>query len=192
MVNLLDLSGTRFLMHDTSGNTIFDTEERLFTVTDFGITGSIQTDGYTARNRNVTDTYNTNGGSFVAGILNIDTSHTLTTGLNTAADTVRGAFSVATAAGTQGGVTGLGFFNASGTYLHYMDGISTNTPTLPAGSKNAMRVVAAYTFLISSGTLSLHERVYIQADIETTNTVTNSITLLRPTFTYNVFVGVWV
>src|SRR5262245_31488694 len=116
MVDLLDLSGTRFRMRDVDGTVIFDTEERLFTVTDFGITGALQTDGYTARNISAVDTHNVNGGSFVAGIVNIEQSHTLATGLNTAADTVRGAFSVATSGGTQGGLTNLGSFNASGSY----------------------------------------------------------------------------
>lgn len=188
MVDILDVSSGRIVLRDAAdGHTVFDTDERLFTVTD-RVSGAIELHSHAARNNNGNDTHNIDGGSFSAGVADYDFLHTLAA-VNQDADTVRGAFSVTTNGGAQGGLTNLGYFNASGTYVHYLDGVSWLGS---AGSKIFVRQIAAYTFKCYGGSLYLRERVWLGANLSQDPGLTITVTLLAPTFTYNLFAGVWI
>lgn len=178
MVDLLDIDGGRIVMRDTDGHVVFDTDERLFTATN-SVSGSVTLGSYTAQNRNGVD----------LSFINVDTMHALAS-INASADTVRGSFAVSVSGG-QGLLTGLGYFNASGTYVHFFDAVA---PVLDGGGSNHSEIAqaAAYTFVASGGQLYIHERVQLKASNSTSASVTNSITLLAPTLTYNLFVGVFV
>lgn len=177
MPTVFEADGGRIRMWDTSGNLRFDTEERIFTVTN-SVSGSIGLSAYTAQNRNGTDLV----------FINVDTLHALAS-INSAADTVRGSFSVT--AGGNGVLTGLGWFNASGSYLHFFDAI----PPVSAGGggdNSLIAQMAIYTFIASGGTLYIHERVQLKATISTSSGVTNSVTMLAPSFSYNLLVGTFI
>lgn len=167
-------------MWDVDGHVTFDTEERLFCDTEgHFITGSIALSGYTAQNKNQSDLV----------LVNVDSLHALAS-INSAADIVRGSFSVTTSGGTQGGLTNLGWFNAGGSYIHYFGAIPLFTGSFPT-LQSQIAQIAAYTFIASGGTLYLHERVFLKARVDATQpTVTFSVTLLPPTFSYNLLCGV--
>lgn len=196
MVNLLETSASRIRARNTGGDVIFDTDERLFALTD-RVTGSVALSRYRARCNNATDTFSVDSGGFSAGIVDVDTDHTLATGLNSSADTVRGAFSVAVAGtpGSQvsgGHLTGAGSFNASGTYIHYWDAVNRDPFNFSPWDRVYLRAIAAYTFKVESGTLKLNERVWMMANLDFSGAITYTFELLAPTFTYNLAAGLWV
>lgn len=150
----------RILITDTDGSTAFDTDEKLFTVTNF-LSGGFAVPARTAVTTGTTPTT----------IIDVDTNHSITA-INAYADTVRGAFSAS--ASTSQGVVGFGYFNASGTYVHY--------------NENGFM---ALTFLCISGVLYLHERTVLRA-ASTTIGLTNTETIQSVTLSYKLFCGTWV
>lgn len=173
MVDLLEISPGRIIMRDTDGTTVFDTDERLFTATD-SKSGSITRGPYTATDNNVSSTP-----------IMFETLHNLGS-INAAADIVRGSFKVTTAG--QGAVANLGWFNASGTYVHWFGanlGVFTGT-YFETGQ------FAFYTFEASGGVLYLRERVAAYADPSASSSITNSFTLLQLTIQYNLLCGTFV
>lgn len=164
-------------MRDTDGHTVFDTDERLFVATDRK-TGSISLSGYTASNQNLVD----------LSRIDVGTYHALAS-INASADIVRGSFFVQTSGGSQG-LANIGWFNAGGTYMHYFDGIATAGS--PTGGRVNVTQIAAYTFVASGTTLYCHERVCLKAEISHTLGLTNSVTLLPVTLTYNLLCGTFV
>jgi hypothetical protein len=160
---------------DTDGSTIFDTEERLMALTDRA-SGSAGAYGpYTATQ---TTTTNTN--------VDVDTLHSLGS-INAAADVVRGSFSVSTVSG-DGTLYNLGWFNASGTYVHLFE------PAGPIGGPittySQITSISCYTFRAISGTLYLHERVLMTATVPTAGSF--SITASALTLSYNLFCGTFI
>ena len=177
MTNLLDVGAGRIAVCDTDGSVVFDTDEKLFIVTDF-VSGSLGISAHTAQNNNFND----------VPFINIDTNHALSS-VNAAADTVRGAFSVTTSGGSQG-LHAVGWFNATGTYIHYLGDINgpLNNPTGFA----LIAQLAAYTFQASGGALSMNERVRLKSKWSTSSGVTTSVTLFAVTIQYKLFCGTFV
>lgn len=175
MVNLLEASAGRIVLRDTTGDIVFDTNERLFTATD-ARSGSVSLSGYTA-----TNTYA--GGDTLTNVENMILLSAITAG----ADTVRGAFSVSTAGG--GTVSNLGWFNASGTYVHYFGAAG---PVLGGGNNAQITQFGCYTFIASGGGLYLHERVYLKATTTLSPSTSYSVTMLPLTISYNLLCGTFV
>lgn len=156
--------------------TVFDTQEGLFQATDFK-SGQITIPQRVA-------TWNHTSGVFTDVNNNID--HALAS-VNAVADMVVGGFSVSVASPT--GVSGLGWFNAGGTYMHTQHWL----PFL-LGSASENRVlgsIATYTFRCSGGALVLNERVYLMAPPNFAG-VDSSLTLLAGTFSYKLYCGKFV
>lgn len=168
MTTLLSVSSGAIVFRDTSGNIIFDSSEKLFQATSRH-TGTKVVGSWTA-------SYNAGSGTITD--VNTDTAHSLAT-INADCDTVVGAFKVSIASGSQG-VAGVGWFNASGSYVHYFDS------SIPA--RTVCQSMAAFTFRASGGSLFLHERVVLRAYVGL-GAPTNSLTLQQITFDYNLYVG---
>jgi hypothetical protein len=153
---------------------VFDSDEKLFHATEIR-QGSITLPARQAV---------TPGGSN-RQVVNLDAYHLLSS-INPSADIVLGSFSVTTFGGSQG-ISGLGVFNAGGTYVHLeMGAPGINNPAQIVNSD--VTSFAAYTFIASGGGLYLNERVYLDA-----GTNPNGLTLTRPLlsirFDYKLFVG---
>lgn len=119
-------------------------------------------------------------GSVITDV-NTDTLHALKA-INPSCDTVSGAFRVSVASGSAG-VSGVGWFNASGSYLHFLSSAT--------GTNTVAQQMAAFTFEASGGTLYLRERVILRAQTGI-GAPTNSVTLQQITFDYNLYVGSFV
>lgn len=171
MTTLLSVSGGAIVFRDTSGNIVFDSSEKLFQATSQH-TGTQVVGNWTASFDNPTATFTD---------VNTDTTHALAT-INSACDTVIGAFKVSVASGSAG-VAAAGWFNASGSYVHYFDS------SIPA--RTICQSMAAFTFRAAGGSLFLHERVVLRA-AGGLGTPSNSITLQQITFDYNLYVGSFV
>lgn len=159
------------------GTTVFDTDDRLFTVTDV-VTDSITLDEHVAT-RTISPTTNSP--------IDINTNITLHS-INSSADTVRGAFYVS-AAGTKGALLDLGWFNASGSYVHLL------YPRFPAlgGTTNAgLPSIAVYTFVASGGSLVLNEQVRLESQPVISPDTSTSVTLPGATLQYHLFCGAWI
>ncbi len=176
MTDVFSLTDGRILMSDTDGTVVFDTDERLFTATD-ELTGSISMDELVARNNNSND----------IPFLNIDTYHAIGR-CNEAADTVRGSFYVTTSGGSQG-LSDIGWFNASGSYVHYWGSIPG---VLGSPAQALVTQCVVYTFVCFGGGAYLHQRVQMKATISLSSGVTNTITVLPTTFRYKLLVGTWI
>jgi len=153
----------------------FDSDEGLFTCTDL-VSGEITRPAYTA--------FTDSGGNHT---INIDANHALAS-VNSNADIVLGGMAVTTFGGSQG-ITGLGHFNAGGTYVHFQDG--GRSFSTGAQVNEDVTNIAAYTFFASGGTLYLNERVYLSTNAIAAD-VTVSLTLLSVRFNYKLFVGLLV
>lgn len=154
---------------------VFDTDERLFTVTDGPITGTITTPSRTA----------TRIGSSSTNIpVNVEVD-TLIASVNASATTVRGSFAASTSGSF--GVAGLGWYNASGSYVHFL---GPSNGALGTGGNAGLRSIAAYTFFVSAGGLYLKERVALQADFSLS--LTTSLTLNPVTLNFYLLVGTFI
>lgn len=174
MTRLLDISAGRILLKNTSGTTVFDTDEKQFIVTDYK-TGSTSFSSFSASNTNAVD---------IGAGLRTDTNSLGS--VNSFADTVRGAFFVTTAG--QGQLFNLGWFNASGSYLHLFLG----TPGPFTSGNVGLGAVVTFTFSVSSGTLSCVRHAKAAANWSTSSSVTNSITVNAVTLNYKLFCGTFV
>jgi len=167
-------SANRMVVTDVDGTTVFDTNERLFTVTNGPLQGSI-----TLPTRTATRTTAANNS------VNVNTNHTITA-VNASANTVRGAFFVT--APSRGALLNLGWFNASGTYIHLLE---PRFPALGTDTTNAgLPSIAAYTFVASGGSLYLNEQCRLESNPPTGGSTT--LTLPGATFQYYLFAGAWV
>ena len=162
----------RITITDDDGHLTFDSDEKLFNGTNF-VAGTlvIPERQATFRGSDSQDNY-----------LNFTADHVLSA-VNAAADTVLGAFRIATA--TAQGVANLGWFCASGTYVHYWGAIGY--PSSPDEYWwNDNRVT--YTFIASGGTLVLRERVFLRSQ-GYLNTINSSVTVYAVTLNYKLYVG---
>lgn len=171
---------------DTSGNVVFDTNERMF-ISEF-MTGSItlgtrigNPGGGTSTWSYVDDSGVTHTGS---GILDQSFNHTLAS-INAHYDTVFGAFNISSTG--WGGTLNTGWWQGSGTYL---DGffISNGTGNAQSGGApdtpfNFISGYVLYDFVASGGSLILQERVVIKPLAGVPYTVTAT------TVSYKVYVG---
>lgn len=158
-----------------SGQTVFDTDEGLFVVTN-RITESHVVTAKTARQ----------GGNPKVNTPLDHEVNTLLSSCNAAANTVRGTIAVTTASG-QGGVSNLGRFNAGGSYMHYQGGMTR----IDGRDNFILNAMAVYTFYASAGGLYINERVILQAEFNAGDAM-QSITLLETTLAYDLFVGTYV
>jgi hypothetical protein len=148
----LVVSANRILIDD-AGHTVLDTSERLFTVTNGPLTGTVIKSGQSCS----VPSYTTNT---VNGYVNRD-DNTVVASINGSADTVRGAFKINFAPGSpftsvSPGVLGLGWFNASGTYIHWL---SANwDPSRSSTANYTLDTIMAFTFIASGGQLIFNER----------------------------------
>jgi hypothetical protein len=167
-------SAGRITVTDNDGHLTFDSDEKLFNGTDF-VAGTL-----VIPQRQATFEGNDDGAD--DNYLNFSVDHVLGA-VNGAADTVLGSFRVATA--TNQGVANLGWFCASGTYVHYWGAIGY--PTRPNEHWwNDNRVT--YTFVPSGGTLVLRERVFLRSQ-GYINRVDSSLTVYAVTLDYKLYVG---
>lgn len=171
MTTLLSVGAGAIVLRNTSGNIIFDSSEKLFQATSQH-TGTKVCGSWTA-------SYD-GAGNFTD--VNTDTTHSLAT-INANCDTVVGAFKVSVSSGSQG-VSGLGWYAAGGTYVHFLDESG-------GGSRSIAQCMAGFTFRATGGSLVLHERVILRA-IGGVGAPANSITLQQTTFEYNLYVGSFV
>lgn len=171
MTTLLDVSAGRIVLRNVAGDTVFDSDQKLFQATSQE-TGTKVVGPWTASFDQPTATFTD---------VNTDTLHELKT-VNGNCDTVVGAFKVSVPSGSYG-VSGVGWFNASGTYLHFLNS--------SIGTRTIAQNMAAFTFEASGGKLYLRERVILRA-AGGLGSPSNSITLLQTTFEYNLYVGSFV
>ena len=164
MTNLLEVSSGRIVLRDTDGSTRFDSDEKLFQATTRA-TGSVSLGPWEATA--------TNG---FKGDINSDTSYLLQS-VNSACDTVVGSFQLTSTGSPAYGVGGLGWFNASGSYVHYV---------ASSGTIGDFGFVT-FTFLCSGGGLYLNERVVLGAAQPSTGGITNRHIVLGLSFEYNLF-----
>jgi hypothetical protein len=173
MVAVFSASGGRIVCRNAATGAIrFDSDEKLFQATQ-RIAGAITLGPWTA--------------SFVAlgsviTDVNTDVNYTLAS-INSACDTVVGAFKVTTSS-TAYGVNGLGWFQAGGTYLHYFDA------AIP-GNRTVVQEFVSFTFSAAGGSLLLNERAVLRA-IVGLGEPNNTITVPAITFDYNLYVGSFV
>lgn len=178
-------SAGRMIVTD-GATTVFDTNERLFTVTNGPLTGSITLPDHTTTQQD---------SPLVQNFIDVDTNHSLGYSINSSADTIRGAFKV-TATVTDSAVArlqGLGWFNASGSYVHFM---RPRSPTLsPTSNANAgLPNFAVYTFIISGGALYLNEQVRLSPNPTGAGSGLTFTTMTLPGafIEYYLFVGAWI
>lgn len=164
-------SSGRMTLTDASGTVKFDTDRGFFVPTNY-ITGSYGLSTRTATN------------NLSSGRSNVDvsTSYNLAS-VNSAADVVRGVFSVT--ASDNGGVSNLGWFNAGGTYVHLFE-----------TTVNEVNLFGGYTFVAESGWLRLYERVILCArninPLVDPPGLTTTASLPGPTLTYRIYAGTFV
>lgn len=172
MARLLEVNAGLIRLKDTASRIIFDSNEKLFQAVSYH-TGAQVCGSWTA-------SYNANNGA----IFDVDTDivHFLAP-INSVCDTAVGAFSVSTSSPGYG-VQGLGWFNASGSYVHYFDAPSATT-------KNLCQQFCAFSFECDSGWLRLRERVVLRALVGI-GVPSNSITVNEITFDYKIYVGSFV
>jgi len=165
----------RMSIVNASGETVFDTDEGIFVVTN-RVSGSVEMPARSG-SQNGFDGWNSP---------NNTEKNTLLASVNASADTVRGTISVSTV-GNEGNISGLGRFNAGGSYMHYQGGITSTGGRV----NHVVGSMAVYTFYASSGGLYINERVIIQADFSFADVVTTT-TILKSTYNYDLFVGTFV
>ena len=152
--------------------TIFDSDEPLFSGE--YVSGQVTTPARSA-------SYIGSGGTF--SNIDIDVNHVLAS-CNSAYDTVVGGFKLSTS--PSDGVTGIGWFNANGTYVHNFMPVSSTYAK--DGTNWNLGGFAAYTFIASGGQLILNERVFWTVDpTNTLFTITN--TLSSVVFDFKLYVG---
>lgn len=155
--------------------TVFDSDEGLFSATDF-VTGQVTTPARQAF-------FNGSGGG-TNFPFDTDTDHVIGS-VNAFADVCVGGFKVTVS--TPIGLADLGWYNASGSYMHYIDSTSAASQA-GTGEHWFLTNMATYTFKCASGTLYLNERVQLQAQ-STLASVLNTTTLLAVTFDFKLYCG---
>jgi hypothetical protein len=170
VTKLLEIGAGRIVMRDTDDHVVFDSDEKLFQAT-AKMSGSISLGPWTAQ------------AFWPSGKTNINTDiyHALGA-INPACDTVVGAFRLTSTGSPAYGVGGLGWFNAGGTYVHYVQSASTGAAESAFGT---------FTFMASGGQLYLNERVVLTANAPSGN-FTNTHQMLALTFDYQLYVGSFV
>lgn len=169
MTTLLEATSGRLVLRDTDGTTVFDSDEKLFQAT------TRATGSYSLGAREATAT---SGSKFDVD----ENNNYLLQSVNAACDTVVGSFRLTSTGSPAYGVGGLGWFNASGSYVHYVASSGA------AGDYG----FAAYTFFCSGGGLYLNERIILGAAQPSTGGITNRHIVLGLTFDYNLFCGSFV
>lgn len=169
MTTLLEATAGRLVLRDTDGSTVFDSDEKLFQATSRSV-GSIAIPQRTA-----TATHS------VKNDIDADYAHFLDT-VNAACDTVVGSFQITSTGSPAYGVGGLGWFNASGTYVHYVSSSGTS------GDFG----FSTFTFYCVAGGLYLNERLLLGAAKPMTGGITNRHIVLGLTFDYNLYCGSFV
>lgn len=182
----LFIESGRIRMTDASGNTRFDTAEKLFIPTDL-VTGSIA-----LSNRSATTTWNGADRSSHNDTLStvVDVTHTLNA-VSADANTVRGAFR---ASASYGGFSASSWYNAGGSYVHMWQGGAFGSPVMTCGAFDVC-AAAVYTFICESGFIKLREQVHIYNEpgfCLITGTATNTLTMVGPTLDYKLFAGTFV
>lgn len=174
-------NGSLSIYDDTSSGApkVYGTDWRLFHYTD-GIstpmTGTVSTPTRTAT-RTITSSSN------VHDYVDIDVNTPIRS-IHAMADVVRGQFFVSTS-GTAYGVSNIGWFDASGSYVHYL---GPNNAALGGPGNVSLKSIASYTFYASGGTLYLNERVRLDAPRSFSNGVYRTI-LNGVTFQYSLRAG---
>lgn len=171
-------SGRAFIVDNTAGGAIvFDTNERLFHTTNGPISGTISFPTRTAQ-RIITSSSN------VHNHVDVNVS-TIYTAVHPLANFVRGQMYVSVPSGPTYGVSNRGWFDASGTYVHYL---GPNNAASGAAGNVALRSIAAYTFFASGGYLYFNERTRLDAPRSLSNG-TYTLTLPGPTLQFKLWVG---
>ena len=168
-------SAGRMVITDGSGNTRFDSDEKLFVITDF-ISGSVTASAFTATASNVDLT-----------TVNSQTDRTLSS-CNAYADTIRGAFRMSTSDAR--GISISGWFNASGTYVHMWEGGGGVISAFTANVR--LSRVSAYTFFCSGGGVYLRERCRMTSNFSGSSSTVITTSVAAPTFEYKLFAGTFV
>lgn len=174
----IETSPNRIVIRDGS-HVVFDTNERMLLLTDY-VAGSKTLPKRTA-------SYSKKGTNPAKETtVNVNQNHVLA-GIHPSAELVVGSFFVSTAGGGQG-VNSLGWFSATGTYVHLWDGWALQAGGVQdeLGDKRRSYNRAAYTFQAQGGQLVLNERVTLQAS-KIANGTTYS--LLQRNFQYKLYCG---
>lgn len=163
MTDLLNITSGRIVIRDTDGSIAFDTDERPFLPL-ASITGAIT----------INEASSTANSSEVTSYTDRLPSPTLLGTCPAQCNVVRGAFYAATA-GASFGDTGVpvGWYNASGTYVHAFEN----------------RSMCAYTFVATGGGVYLNERSVVIARRPSSGSVT--LTIYAVTLTYKLIAGVF-
>ena len=170
----------RMAVTNGSGDTVFDTDEGLFVVTDRK-TGSITIPERTA-------TY-VPPNSFTHQSVDMDHSvpNGSSTTINPAANTVRGTFNVTVS--TQGALLDAGKYNAGGAYMHYCHAHAQETS---GPDHHWPGAICIYTFVASGGTLVLNEQTFMRPPIRVFVPATQTLTILSSTLNYDLIIGTFV
>lgn len=161
MTDLLDISSGRIVIRDVDGAVSFDTDERPFLPL-ASLSGSISFPERIASSNasGIQTYYDVTAGPYYLGAC------------PSACNVVRGSFFVSSAG--YNGVANIGWFNAGGTYFHYMAEGST---------------AVAYTFYASGGGVYVEERAVVIAQVPTSGT--RQVTVFSTTFNYKLIAGVF-
>ena len=166
-------SGRILVTDETDEIIIFDSNEKMFQATD-RVIGTVT----------IPERRATFDGTFHD--VDLDIYHPIAS-VNAHADTVVGAFKLTSSAPQ--GVAGLGWFNASGTYMHF---ISSGTGVTEGIARNdSLSCLMGFTFIANGGALMLHERTILQSQ-GTLRDIVTSVTVFSVTFYYNLYVGSFV
>ncbi len=165
---------------DGSGNTRFDSNEKLFVITDF-ISGTVTASSHTAT------LSASSRGVITDNVADTSSNYTLAS-CNAYANTIRGAFYMTTSDAR--GLSVAGWFNASGSYVHMWEG---GGGVISAFTDNVrLSCVTSYTFFVSGGVVYLNERVRMSSAYAPTPPYSTSVTVAAPTFQYKLFAGTFV
>lgn len=162
MTDLLNITSGRIVIRDTDGSISFDTDERPFLPL-ASINGALTINEATSTaNSGAVTSYTDRTNNFYLGACAAQ------------CNVVRGAFYVNTA-GASFGDTGvpIGWYNASGTYVHAFENSS----------------MCAYTFIATGGGVFLNERSVVVARRPSSGSVT--LTIYAVTLTYKLIAGVF-
>lgn len=170
-------AGRIHIVEDASGNTVFDTDERNFVLTDFvdsAVVGNI-----------VTPSRTSSSASGARTDVNVDVDTTVAS-INAAATTLFGAFKVTVSGFTPMGAGG--WFVGNGSYLHgqFTMGL-TNENQLTHFHFVSGAVV--YTFRCSAGHLIFNERTFMRSTFSAGGTVTQMMP--ATTVEFKMFCGVF-
>lgn len=164
--------GRIVLTDATDTDVVFDSDEALFSC-------KLYTGSFSLGSRSATTSGFSGTSNYEA-----ETDHVLQAVVS-GYDTVTGGFKVTTSTPT--GVANLGWFNAGGTYVHYLDPTSAVLRE-GTGENWYLSSFVAYTFMIVGTNLVMRESILLRAQGTGFNK-TNTITLLPVTLDYKLFCG---